>query len=212
MNRLHTLGILLALAVLLAGCAEAAPTPRPTEIVPTPVPEPTLNPAGDAAHGAALFVRWQCATCHGGGAGGGIGPALAGTTISQAAFTEAVRQTRPPKPAFSEAELSEADVRDIYVWLQGLEPAARTVTLEEGQLLGIQVYTGSGCDSCHGAFAQGGIAPALAGYSAGADAFLEAMRSTAGDVPEHDLEALGIDLMRRLHSWLKEGANLDSGC
>jgi len=212
MSRLRALVILLGLAALVAGCAGAAPTPRPTEIVPTPAPEPTLNPAGDAAHGAALFVRWQCANCHGGDGGGSIGPALAGTAIGQEAFTAAVRQTRPPKPAFSEAELSEADVRDIYVWLQGLEPAARTVTLEEGQLLGIQVYTSSGCDSCHGAFAQGGDAPLLAGYSAGVDAFLEAMRSTTGDVPEHDLEALGIDLMRRLHTWLKEGADLESGC
>lgn len=212
MSRLRLLVILAGLVILLAGCAEAAPTPRPTELVPTPAPEPTLNPAGDAAHGAALFVRWQCANCHGGNAGGGIGPSLAGTTISQAAFTAAVRQTRPPKPAFSEAELSESDVRDIYVWLQGLEAASQTVALEEGKLLGIQVYTSSGCDSCHGAFAQGGAAPALAGYSSSADAFLEAMRSTTGDVPEHDLETLGIDLMRRLYTWLKEGANLASGC
>jgi mono/diheme cytochrome c family protein len=205
--------VLLVVAVLvLAGCADAAPTAHPTEIVPTPVPQPTLNPAGDAAHGAALFVTWQCAHCHRSDARGGVGPALAATQLDEMAFTAAIRQTRPPKPAFSEAELSASDVHDIYVWLQTLEPASEAASLSEGELLGIQVYTSSGCDGCHGAFAQGGEGPVLAGYQDSADAFLSAMESTAADIPGHNLDDLGRDLMGRLYNWLKEGANISSGC
>ncbi len=138
---------------------------------------------------------------------------MAATRLSEEAFTTAIRQTRSPKPAFSEAELSQSDVRDIYVWLQSLEPAAEAMTvLEDGELLGIQVYTDSGCDSCHGAFAQGGEGPVLAEYQDSVDAFLEAMESSTDDIPEHSLEDLGRDLMQRLHNWLQEGANLDSGC
>ena len=83
-----------------------------------------------------------------------------------------------------------------------------------GGVAGARAWRAALCaqDGCAEVRAQGGDAPLLAGYSAGVDAFLEAMRSTTGDVPEHDLEALGIDLMRRLHTWLKEGANLESGC
>ncbi len=212
-KRLILVGVIL---LLLAACAEAVPTPRPTEVVPTLAPNPTRNPAGDVQNGATLFVTWRCADCHGANAGGRIGPSLAGTTLSLEQFTLAIRQTRPPKPAFSETELSAADVRDLYAWVSSLEPSVEAspgVALGEGEILGMTLYTSSGCDACHGAFAQGGPeASALAGYAGDANAFLEALDSTTADVPEHSLETLDRDLMRRLHRWLQEGANPDSGC
>lgn len=200
--------------LLLAACAGAAPTPHPTVPVPTLAPQPTRNPQGDAANGAALFVAWRCADCHGADARGRLGPALAGTSLRYEDFTAAIRQTRPPKPAFSEAELSELDVRDMYVWVQSLgSPGGQAVSLAPGEVLGIQLYTQSGCDACHGAFAQGGPdAPPLAGYPDHAEAFLAAMQDTAGEIAGHDVEAAGADLLRRLHRWLQEGANLESGC
>lgn len=205
----------LVFGLLLAACAEAAPTPHPTVVVPTPAPAPTRNPAGDAANGQRLFVSWRCADCHGALAGGRIGPALAGRKPAFAAFETAIRQTRPPKPAFSEAELSAADVRDLYAWLTSLEPAAAAGApeLPAGQILGMKLYTESGCDACHGAFAQGSAdAPMLADYPNTVEDFLLAMSSTTADVPEHDLEMLDVTLMRRLYRWLQEGANPDSGC
>lgn len=219
--RLRHLLVLTGLAaLLLAACAAAAPTPHPTALAPTLAPEPTLDPAGDAAHGANLFVTWQCDGCHGPEGGGRIGPALAGTTISLADFTTAVRQTRPPKPAFSEAELSDADVQDIYTWVRGLEAPAvpgegvgEGIALAPGEILGMQLYTNSGCDRCHGAFAQGSAdGPALVDYAEDTDTFLEALESTTDEIPEHNLDELDRDLMRRLRGWLQEGANLDSGC
>lgn len=210
------LSVLAVLLLLGAAACASAPTPTPTVPVPTPMPEPTLNPDGDAAHGELLFAQWRCADCHGDDAGGRVGPQLARTNLNRVTFTDAVRQTRPPKPAFSESELSAADVLDIYTWLQTLEraqPAGNAPALAEGEILGMSVYTESGCDACHGAFAQGGPeAGALVSYSADADTFIEAMRSTTADVPEHDLELLDEALMRRLHRWLKEGAGVDSGC
>ncbi len=203
------------LLVGLAACADAAPTPYPTAIVPTLAPAPTRNPAGDAANGQRLFVSWRCADCHGAQASGRIGPALAGTRQVFAAFETAIRQTRPPKPAFSEAELTAADVRDLYAWLRSLErtSAASPPALAEGEILGMKLYTESGCDACHGAFAQGSAdAPVLANYPDSVEAFLLAMSATTGDIPGHDLETLDVTLMRRLYRWLQEGANPDSGC
>jgi mono/diheme cytochrome c family protein len=212
---MRRLAIVLLLALTLAACAEAAPTPRPTEVVPTIAPEPTFDPAGDVRHGAVLFTTWRCDNCHGGLAEGRIGPPLAQTRLSPVDFTEAIRETRPPKPAFSESELSEADVRDLYAWVVSLDAgvqAAAAPVLGEGEILGMQLYTESGCDRCHGAFAQGGSAAALVGYPEDAAAFLLAMSSSAADVPEHDLEALDAGLMRRLHGWLQAGADPNSGC
>ncbi|MFN8373042.1 MAG: c-type cytochrome [Anaerolineae bacterium] len=210
---------MIGVLVLAAACASAAPTPFPTNVAPTLAPAPTLNPDGDAAHGQILFSQWRCADCHGESAQGGVGPTLARPALSIASFTAAVRQTRPPKPAFSEAELSNQDVLDIYTWLRTLDALAvalegtETAPLPAGQVLGIGVYTEFGCDSCHGAFAQGGInAPPLAGYSADVETFIGAMRTTTSSVPEHDLSLFDADLLRRLYNWLREGANPDGGC
>jgi mono/diheme cytochrome c family protein len=216
-NRSVQAAIGLILLLILAACAQAVPTLPPTALVPTVAPAPTRNPAGDAAQGVELFVKWRCVGCHAPDASGKVGPSLAGTQLSLAAFTGAVRSTRPPKPAFSEAELNEADVRDLYTWLSRLEAPAivqpgQTAPLPEGQILGMKLYTESSCDRCHGAFAQGGSAPKLVGYTDNAPKFLSAMSLTTNQVPEHSLEKLDAGLMRRLHKWLQEGANPDSGC
>lgn len=212
--------VLFVLPLVMAACADSAPTPFPTSSVPTFAPPPTLNPAGDAGHGAVLFAAWRCAQCHGDTAQGALGPRLARTSLSTASFAAAIRQTRPPKPAFSTSELSDADVRDIYAWLQTLtvDAVRADVTpdgtaLPDGQVLGILVYTQNGCDQCHGAFAQGSSdSPALAGYSQDVDTFLSLMSSTATSVPEHDLARYDVAFLRRLYNWLREGAAPDSGC
>lgn len=200
----------------LAACTSGAATPEPTVDAPSPQPEPTRDEAGDVLRGAAMFDEWQCAHCHGAQAQGGIGPQLAQTRLDFLSFEDAVRDTRPPKPAFSESELSGDDVRDIYAWLgtvDVLSAAEGAPGLAEGEILGMQLYTESGCDSCHGAFAQGTAdVIGLVSYSESRDVFLQIMRDTTEEIPEHDLDVLGEDLMARLYKWLNEGAGIDSGC
>jgi len=82
----------IAIAVVLAGCGSrpphggttAAPPPIVTAVGPIPGP-PTpssapVNPyAGDRTamgEGRQLFIRFNCSGCHGGRAGGGMGPSL----------------------------------------------------------------------------------------------------------------------------------------
>jgi mono/diheme cytochrome c family protein len=210
----------LLLMLLVSACASAAPTPFPTSIVPTLAPTPTLNPAGDAGHGRVLFSQWRCTNCHGESGQGGIGPTLARTTLSFASFNSAVRQTRPPKPAFSEAELSNQDVLDIYTWLSTLDPltvalASTPISMQlaEGEVAGMTLYTEFGCDQCHGAFAQGGVnAPPLVSYMADVETFLNVMGETTPSIPEHDLAALDVGWLRRLYNWLRAGANPGDGC
>ena len=85
----------VALAVALASCnrgqrevhAASAPSTPPAITTPVgPIPGPEQNPgrptnpfANDVAamaDGRALFVRMNCSGCHGGRAGGGMGPSL----------------------------------------------------------------------------------------------------------------------------------------
>jgi cytochrome c oxidase cbb3-type subunit 3 len=67
-----------------SGGATAAPPPMMTAVGPIPGPptEPSsvANPYGDnrtaTTEGRQLFVRFNCSGCHGGRAGGGMGPSL----------------------------------------------------------------------------------------------------------------------------------------
>ena len=67
-----------------SGGATAAPPPMVTAIGPIPGPptpdtsaaNPYANDRTAAAEGRQLFVRFNCAGCHGGRAGGGMGPSL----------------------------------------------------------------------------------------------------------------------------------------
>jgi len=84
--------LIVGICALLAGCGgksndlAAASMPPPMKTPVGPIPGPYSEPArpnnpynGDrqaAADGRQLFVRFNCSGCHGGRAGGGMGPSL----------------------------------------------------------------------------------------------------------------------------------------
>ena len=78
------------------------------------------RPSGVAPPGAALFVN-NCQACHGSGAGGGVGPKLAGNPILHldTAFGKIVLYGRGRMPAW-EHTLSRQDIADIQAWLKTL--------------------------------------------------------------------------------------------
>ncbi|MFN2241848.1 MAG: c-type cytochrome [Anaerolineae bacterium] len=97
----------------------AEPTTEPTA---EPSPEASLPQEPDPAVGAQLWAEKPCGGCHGAQAMGDIGPRLAGTVL---AFDEVLLRVRAGKgdmPAFSEAEVSDLELRHIYAWLESLTP------------------------------------------------------------------------------------------
>jgi cytochrome c oxidase cbb3-type subunit 3 len=96
MRRRASLFVLFACAMCslaLAGCSDHTPADTavggsmpPMFTAVGPVPGPPQNPPrrlnpfhdarGAAAEGRVLFVRYNCSGCHGGRAGGGMGPSL----------------------------------------------------------------------------------------------------------------------------------------
>jgi mono/diheme cytochrome c family protein len=71
--------------------------------------------AGEAARGEAIFAS-KCSSCHGtGGAGGGVGPALAGTGLDAATVTAVVQQGRGVMPAGIVSGQEQADVAAYVV-------------------------------------------------------------------------------------------------
>ena len=81
-------------------------------------------PAGDVANGKRLYLADGCFTCHGragqGGAYNGPAPRLAQTIMPFDGFKGQIRNPVNDMPAFSDANLSEKDIADIFAFVRSL--------------------------------------------------------------------------------------------
>jgi ubiquinol-cytochrome c reductase cytochrome c subunit len=78
---------------------------------------------GDAQKGNAAFVGHGCWECHGFDGQGGEtsnGKVIARTPLPLDAFVSFVRNTNGEMPPFKEAIISDAELTDIYAYLQSL--------------------------------------------------------------------------------------------
>jgi mono/diheme cytochrome c family protein len=82
------------------------------------VPGPAAGSTQDLALGRQLFAEKGCAGCHGRNAGGGAGPRLSGTRLSQDAVLQRIRRGGGAMPAFDKGTVSDAEVKRIYGWLE----------------------------------------------------------------------------------------------
>lgn len=67
-----------------------------------------------------------CIACHGSNAEGKIGPKIAGTGLTFAEVLHQVRQPRGQMPPFPASTVSDAQVQQIYSWLESLAPPTPT--------------------------------------------------------------------------------------
>ena len=74
-------------------------------------------PAGNAQHGAKLFVDDGCWECHGRAAQGGVGPRLGPHPIPLAAIIAYIRQPTVEMPPYTAKVISDAEIADIYAFL-----------------------------------------------------------------------------------------------
>src|SRR5882757_1870481 len=84
-------------------------------------------PSGDAANGKRLYMTYGCYECHGTtGAGGGFaGPRIAPDPPSYLGVKSKLRAASGRMPVFSEVVLKDAEIADIYAYLQSI-PAGRS--------------------------------------------------------------------------------------
>jgi mono/diheme cytochrome c family protein len=86
-------------------------------------PAAAADVGGNAAHGKQVFGS-ICYTCHGyEGQGGSTGPKLAPGPKPYAAFSTFVRNTSGAMPPFTERNLPEQDLRDLYAYLASIPPS-----------------------------------------------------------------------------------------
>jgi mono/diheme cytochrome c family protein len=107
--------IAVALLLILPGNSARAGTTGPA-------PQDEKPPAGNIQSGKKLFTSYGCFECHGYHAEGTSvgGPRLGPNPISFPAFSKYIRQPTGQMPPFTIKVTSDADLADIYAFLQSL--------------------------------------------------------------------------------------------
>ena len=79
------------------------------------------TPAGDAAKGKDLYLKYSCYACHGFSGQNGSGARLVPMKLASAAFVAYVRSPRTRQmPSFSAKVLSDQQLTDIHAYIKTL--------------------------------------------------------------------------------------------
>ena len=62
------------------------------------------------------IAQSSCASCHGSDFSGGVGPALAGMSLSEDEFSETVRNGQGQMPAFSEDQIKDEELTALHTF------------------------------------------------------------------------------------------------
>ena len=81
--------------------------------------------------GQELFFANGCNVCHGDAGEGGIGPTIAQTSLT---LDQVIAQYRTPRglmPPFLESQITDAEVAEMFAWLQ-TQPLPDTIVPGDG--------------------------------------------------------------------------------
>jgi len=116
---LAALTAMLLLGVLLLARSEAAAQSRDN------APQKAASaPAGKAENGKTIYMKIGCWECHGRDAQSGR-PALGPPVLPFTAFINQLRNPREDMPPYTARVLSDADIADIYAFVQTLPQPAK---------------------------------------------------------------------------------------
>jgi mono/diheme cytochrome c family protein len=149
--------------------------------------------SGNAQNGKSLYTDKMCAQCHGASAEGStIGPKIGPNPPAYADFVNQIRNPIDKMPAFGPDSVSDAQVADIYAFLQSLggsaAEASPAVVLAPGNAdNGKKIFVAYGCFECHGRMAQGAAAtgPRLGPHPIAITAVLQELRHPANEMPPY---------------------------
>ncbi len=115
---------------IIGAIAVSQSTPA-AQAAQTPAAATAQAPAGDAGNGRKLFVSFGCYQCHGYEAQGSTatGPRLGPRPIPYASLSRYVRRPTGQMPPYTAKVVSDANLADIYAFLQSLPAAAAAPAL-----------------------------------------------------------------------------------
>jgi mono/diheme cytochrome c family protein len=117
--------VIVMCAATLSGIALSSP-------ILTAQSQPQTAPAGNVEKGRLGFVRVGCAQCHGREAQGSptSGPRLGPNGLPYPAFARYVREPRLQMPPYTGKILPDADLADLYAFVQSRPKAATPPALQ----------------------------------------------------------------------------------
>jgi mono/diheme cytochrome c family protein len=205
-RRIFPFGVLCAVALaapvsLLLAHAQNRPGQNPA-------PRAQNTPAGSAQKGKDAFAAHMCATCHGPEGQGAVGPALAPPPRPLADFSRYVRQPAGKMPPFTPQALSDADLADIYAFLQSANPtpASNLSSLTGNGQNGNRIYVADGCYECHGRVGQGSQqtgGPRIGPPALTIDAFARYIHAPTGNMPPYTSKVVSDQDVADIYAFLK---------
>ena len=133
MKTLLLIGVVCATALGGAAFSGTILTAQ-SQAQPAPSPSPGVGVAGanSIEKGRLGFVKVGCAQCHGREAQGSptTGPRLGPNGLPYAAFARYVRTPRLQMPPYTEKILSDADLADLYAFVQSRPKPATPPALQ----------------------------------------------------------------------------------
>ncbi|PYU31677.1 MAG: hypothetical protein DMG31_11685 [Acidobacteria bacterium] len=200
----------LTFALTLLPAALAASSLAHTQNRPAQNPPPRAQnvPAGNAQKGKYALSTHMCATCHGPEGQGAVGPAIASPPRPFGDFARYVRQPAGKMPPFTAQAVSDADLADIYAFLQSanLAPPSNLSTLTGNAQNGNRIYASYGCYECHGRVGQGSqstSAPRIGPPALTIDAFARYIHTPTGNMPPYTSTVVSDQDVADIYAFLK---------
>jgi mono/diheme cytochrome c family protein len=199
------LTVALALPVVLgARAAQAINTSQ----------ESSAKSGGNAEKGKRIFENQGCNRCHG-SAGEGVSepqknggaPQIAATRLPLAELVQVVRKPKGQMPPFSSQQVSDAQLADLYAFLQSVTPPAKTqpsssTNAKNGQRL----FTSYGCYECHGFQGQGSAQTGgsrLGPPQIPLSAFVSYVRQPTGQMPPYNAKTVSNGELEDMYAFLQ---------
>ncbi|HXR35333.1 MAG TPA: cytochrome c [Candidatus Binataceae bacterium] len=120
--------VFLACAVLLTSASRGA-VAQATSAAPKADKPAAAAPAGNVQNGMKLFAADGCYECHGRAAQGGVGPRLGPHPLPLAAIITYIRQPTAEMPPYTAKVISDAEIADIYAFLQSIPDPPKPDTI-----------------------------------------------------------------------------------
>lgn len=148
------LSLSVGAAILLLVCSSAQ-----TQTTAS-APQADNAPAGNVQNGKRIFEAQACKSCHGSQTQGAsseedAAPRIAPTRLSQRLFSGFVRNPIGKMPPYPSSSVSDAELADLYAFLQSLAPPVKAGISAANAQTGQRLYTSYGCYECHGNEGQG---------------------------------------------------------
>lgn len=166
------------------------------------------NVGAKTENGKRLFASAGCARCHGDVAQGvnGLGPRITPPPRAIAEFISYIRQPSGQMRAFSKDDLSDAQLGDVYAYLQSLSPGSTTPSpnLKGNATTGKDLFSNFGCYECHGFQAQGGGAgPRIGPNPIPFEALSAYVRNPTGTMPPFTTKVLTDQQLSDIYAYLQ---------